>query len=130
MAVGDNWFRYEDVAYAQGVDEYGDIIPGEPTIRVLLRKCKVLRETPKGVWVEKYAGDEVFIRNSATKKYAYSTIEEAKKGFIARKNAQLRILRAGVVRASKALKAIQDMENKATEYANLFELSTPKETVQ
>jgi hypothetical protein len=105
MTVGENWYRYEDVALPNGYfDVDGEYVTSGPsTIRVELRECKVVRETPKGVWVEKFDGHETFVRHSATKKYAYSTLEEARKGFIARKNAQLRILNAGVRRCQHAL---------------------------
>lgn len=120
MAVGDIWFRYEDVQYAAPVDEYGDS-RGEGRLAVELRKFQVVRETPKGAWIVPYyeamthwnknwdPSDEKFVRNSSVKKHAYPTVEEAKKGFIARKNAQLRILTAGMRRAEKALRAIEQL---------------------
>jgi hypothetical protein len=124
MAVGDIWYRYEDVQYAAPVDEYGDSRPGEGRLAVELRKFQIVRETPKGVWVAPYfefmkhlSEEEKFVRNNSVKKHAYPTIEEAKKGFIARKNAQLRILNAGVRRAEKALRVIE-------------QISTPLEMVQ
>ena len=46
-------YRYEDTVYAAGLDEY-DRPEGPATIKVELHKFAVLKETPKGFWIEAY----------------------------------------------------------------------------
>jgi hypothetical protein len=123
MAVGDIWFRYEDVKYAPSLNEFDEPI-GEGRLAVEMRQYKVIRETPKGAWISQYwpntsfsSDEEKFVRNNSVKKFAYPTKEEARIGFIARKNAQLRILKAGVSRAEKALALMRQ------------EISTPRAVV-
>ena len=96
-------YRYEDVMYAGPVDEYGDNSgPGE--LRVELREYEVVKTTPKGAWIRRSSIDSKrFVNLQARKKYACPTIEEAAESFRARKNAQIRINQARVVRAQRAL---------------------------
>ena len=98
------WYRFIDYATAAGCDEDGDPIPGATGVEILLKKYKVLSETPKGVWVQ---DDRFFIedrnsvprrwvRRDARKRFACPTIEEAMESFIARKQRQAGIYEARV----------------------------------
>lgn len=80
------WYRYEDVRHAI-VDEWDNV---ESTYTaVYLHKYPLLKETPKGGWIDIY-GTRKFVLLTARKKFAVPTIEQAKESFIARKNAQIR----------------------------------------
>lgn len=78
MSKVEHWYRFEDR-------------PGDPPY-IYLSKFKVVKHTPKGVWVEFGFYKDKFIRKDAHKHFACATIEEAKKSFIARKSRQLCIL--------------------------------------
>lgn len=95
-------YRYEDVQYAGSLDEYDNIIPGSGTLRIHLREYLVLRETPKGVWINHH-GKEKFVLNRSKKRFAHPTKEEALKSFKRRKKSQLLHLEHQLARAKKAL---------------------------
>ena len=114
--VGDIWYRYKDVQYAPPYDDDYGSFRGTGELKVELDEFIVVRETPKGAWIASYfknyggvSSDERFVRHSSVKKYAYPTLDAAKQGFVARKKAQLRILNAGVSRAQKALRIIENL---------------------
>ena len=64
---------------------------GPPRVSVL--GYKVVRRTPKGVWLD-YYGTEKFVLRDAHKRWACPTKEEAMESFWARKRRQVKILRA------------------------------------
>ena len=99
------WYRYEDVAYSPGADEYGDPLPGS-TMRVHLREFEVLKRTPKGAWLNAWRGKR-FVRSEARKQYACATKEAALASFKARKQAQIRIYEARVCSARAALEIVE-----------------------
>lgn len=114
------WYRYDDVQYA--ASDYDDGYrhgPGET--RVELSEYGVVRHTPKGVWVcagpswssqaiDSMHGYERFVLISARKRLCYATKEEAMTSFIARKKAQIRIYKAKIARAERALAAAARMD--------------------
>lgn len=106
------WYRYEDVHYAPPLDEYENPC-GEGTVEVHLREFKVLKRTPKGVWlVLNYNGYVTsdyrrFVLLDARKQYACPTKEKAIQSFIARKNRQISIYEHRVFRAKKALNIVK-----------------------
>lgn len=59
----------------------------------LIEHCRVLRYTPKGVWVDTWGGKK-FILASARKRYACPTKDEALESFRARKRRQVALLAA------------------------------------
>jgi hypothetical protein len=89
--VGDTWYRYEDVRHAD-VNEYDDI--GPTYVKLYLRKYKVSKVTPKGVWLSYFfvGGLCRFVLLDARKRFAHRTREDALESFIARKAKQIRIL--------------------------------------
>jgi len=112
------WYRYNDVAYSTGYDEYRDCSSGT-RIEVELTEYEVLRYTPKGAWINaspyrsatsfKHMKDEKFVLLSARKRFAHPTKEEAMTSFIARKKAQIRIYKARVKHAEEALKRAEEL---------------------
>lgn len=100
-AVGDIWFRLEDVVYAASVDEYGYPY-GSGTVAVRLWKMPVEKVTPKGVRL--YGR---FVRNEGRKRWAHPTVEEAITSFRARKGRQIDYARAVVTRAEQALSLVE-----------------------
>lgn len=81
------WFRYED----------GDDF-------LYCEQYKVLKHTPKGVWIKHWQSERgKFIRNDTIKQWASPTIEAARAAFIARKRKQIAILSAQHDRAVEML---------------------------
>ena len=114
-------YRYEEVRYSLGVDQFDDPYPGYRLV-VHCVKYKIIRRTPKGVWIRYYdnliALDEdknkKFVLLTARKKFACETKEEARKSFIARKKRQIEILKAHLEQAETSLYIAEtDIENKS-----------------
>lgn len=76
--AGEHYYRYYDSG--------GDYI--------LLMQLRVLRRTPKGVWVEDLGGlrSERFVLDRGRKRFCYPTLAEAWASFLKRKERQLSIL--------------------------------------
>lgn len=107
MNVGDCLYRYEEVGYSPGCDQFDNPYPG-CNLRVELRKYRIARVTPCGVWIDtSYSfGDPVgdkFILLSANKRFACPTLEEAAESFKARKRRQIQILSTQLKRVQTAL---------------------------
>lgn len=94
-------YRFEDVHYSLGVDEWGDPLPGY-TLRVVLRTYKIVKYTPKGFRIDIY-GQTKFINLDARKQWACPTKEGALESYIFRKKRQARILSAELESAQHAL---------------------------
>lgn len=93
------YFRYDDVRYSNGVDEFDNPYPGY-TLKVQLSKIRVHHFTPKGIRFN----DGTFMANSSKKRYACATEDEAKTSFIARKKRQIQIHTNRIEQALKAIK--------------------------
>lgn len=102
------WYRHEEIYTAPPVDEWERNI-GEGGVTIHLRKFKVIKHTPKGVWLILYNDQEVqrFVLRDAHKRYACPTLEEAQVSFLARKRRQLTIYEA---RAKGIRKTIEKAE--------------------
>lgn len=74
---------------------------------VYLHAFRVLRRTPKGVWVETegYPRYERFVLDSGRRRFCYPTLEEAWASFLKRKERQLLILSAQHDTVAKLLDA-------------------------
>lgn len=103
----DVLYRYEEVHYSAGLDEFDNPLPFRGTTEVILRTYEVTKRTPKGAWIRKWSwGDEVrFVLLTARKKFACETTEDAGKSFVARKTRQLSILHRQVRDVEAALLA-------------------------
>lgn len=51
-------------------------------------RYEVIKETRKGVWVKRCGGSNKFIQHDWVKKFAYPTIEEARRAYIHRRQCQ------------------------------------------
>ena len=103
-------YRYSDVQYASSIDEYES---GTSRLEVILEEFPIIKETPKGFWIEYYLNDsnKKFIRNDARKQFAHRDTKSAKQSFIFRKHAQIRILSKQLGRAEKALNMMDNSFN-------------------
>jgi len=112
MSEKEFFYRYNEIRYSLGVDQWDDPLPGY-NLAITLDKYEVSHHTPKGTWIYIYhyglypLTDEdrpkKFILASARKKFACPTKEEAWKSFRERKKAQIRILRSQLEQAEAAL---------------------------
>jgi len=84
-----DFFRYEDPWYANGLP--------------YLRRVPVLKETPKGWWLDDW-GKRRFALKDARKRFAHPTEVEARTSYAARKARQISILtaRLGMAQRSRA----------------------------
>lgn len=84
------WYRYED--------------PWDESGPVWLGQYRVLKHTPKGVWIDYPSTPRgKFVLNDSFKQWACPTIEAAKESYIRRKRRQISILAAQHDRAVSAL---------------------------
>ena len=106
-------YRYEDHYYSPGLDQFDDPIPGY-ILRVELKKYKIVKRTPKGVWIRYYRynyfdledNDKLnrkFVLLTARKKYACLTKGEALESFVKRKVRQSSILEDRLKRSREAM---------------------------
>jgi len=98
-------YRYEEVRYSLGVDEWDDPIPG-CSVQLELREFPVFKQTAKGVWIliSKFTHLKRFVLFESRKKFACLTKEEALISFKARKRSQIKILEEQLEGARKALR--------------------------
>ena len=89
--TAEHWYRFEDYMTVPTVDEFERSV-GECEVIICLRRYKIMKQTPKGVWLEYGYEKDKFVLRDARKRFACPTIEEAKISFIARKKRQLGIL--------------------------------------
>ena len=109
MTDDEIWYRYDAIHYAPPLDEL-ERPCGNGEIEIRLREFKVIKQTPKGVWVIWKAGifsdsyeEKRFILRDARKRYACPTKEEAAVSFRARKKRQICMLKAQLRDAERAL---------------------------
>lgn len=89
-----DWYRYTDGRYASTLDEYERPVGGGRAF-LHLHTFPVIRETPKGVWIELWPhGPLRFVLRGARKRFACPTQEEALESLRARKTRQQQILAA------------------------------------
>ncbi len=110
------WHRFEDVHYAAPVDEF-DRPMGEGTIKVEHREYEVLKETPKGVWLN-IGFSKTFVRRDAKRQFASPTVEQALEKFLRRKERQLAILRARMRSVEVAISQADEIKFKANAQAS------------
>lgn len=96
------YYRYVDRLTTYGVNVY-------------CYEYEVIKQTPKGVWIETLVGNKRFVKTEARKRFACPTKEEALESFKARKTRQARILKAQLRNVEMAL----DIANNSRE-ASIF----------
>lgn len=100
------WYRYEDSLVSAGVDEWDNPV-GPPRVEVYKHEFRVIKHTPKGVWLDVY-GRKRFVLNTSRKRYAHASIDEARASFIRRKECQIGILMVRVGNARAAIRHIKE----------------------
>lgn len=115
--LNDIWYRYIDIQHAPPLDDGYLSITGD--VKVYLQKYKVVKETPKGVWLQYLSifvtqgdSDRRFVLIGTRKQFACPTIEQALESFVARKKAQIRIYTARIKRAERALLELERLRKK------------------
>lgn len=96
------WYRADDCSYSVS-NEYGD--HSHSIQRINIRRFKVIRHTPKGVWIDEY-GEERFVLGRARKQYAVPTVEIALHDLRARKIRQESIYLARAKNARRIIDSI------------------------
>ena len=89
-------------------------VDGVVTSKPMLRKYLILKETPKGYWIQRHPHDTLnkrFVYKSGRNNYAKSTTEEALESYIARKLKQVDILTINLGRAKSMLQLAQNIKN-------------------
>ena len=87
---------------------------------IYLSKYSVTSTTPKGVWLSLgITQKDKFVLNNSHKRWALPTIELAQESFRKRKIREVKILRAQLDRAERALKAPFEPAPKAGEFSFL-----------
>jgi hypothetical protein len=103
--VTEYWYRLEEQRYAAPLDEFERPM-GRGRLVVHVRKLKVVRHTPKGVWLAGLSWSEArprFVRKDARRQFACPTLEGAKFSFRKRKERQASIFRARAETADEAV---------------------------
>jgi hypothetical protein len=85
-------------------------------VYVYLTDYKVVKETPKGIWIELWIGKNKFVNLQAKKKFACLTIEEALESFKKRKQRQITILEYQLANAKQALFKAEVLRSKDERY--------------
>ncbi len=101
-----HWYRYRECSMiSSSYDMNGEWVRDHHLgTRVELDTYRVIRATPKGVWLDSRMGERFVLRGSR-KQYACPTKEAALASFMARKRRQIRILEGQLQRAREALAA-------------------------
>lgn len=87
------FYRYETQRLSRGyADEHGEYVSTGYTIEVILRRCEVIRRTPKGAWINSWQGPK-FVLLSAHKRFATPTVEEAQQSFLARQERRMAFIK-------------------------------------
>lgn len=88
---------------------------------VLEEQYRIVKRTPKGVWIElpSYPPKTKFVLTNAKKRFAHETLEGAKKSFFARKRRQLAILSARIDSIQEAVQAMK--EGRISDYSKVVE---------
>lgn len=107
--MSETWYRYQETHYAPPYDyEWGDW-RGEGSTEIHLHEFTVVKHTPKGVWLTAGYGDRRFVLKDAYKRFACPTKEEAFESFLARKKREIKIYKARIASAERALTAAEKL---------------------
>ena len=104
-----NYYRYQEVRYSNGLDQYDDPLPGH-VLKIELRVYEVLKTTKKGVWIAHYGYGKRFVLNDSRKRFACADKKEALESFKFRKRRQLKILSSQIDDCKEAIYQATKME--------------------
>ena len=97
-------YRVVDEQYHDGyIDVHGEWRFGSSKTRLLMQTYPILSVTPKGCWIHVHDRKR-FVLDTSVKRFAHKTPTEAYQSFVARKQAQIRILKSRLERANTAEK--------------------------
>jgi hypothetical protein len=97
------YFRLDSSRVSDGVDEWDNPV-GPGHVEIYVSKFLIIKETPKGVWISIFCGEKKFVLSDPKgKRYAYATLEDAKKSFALRKKRYIQILSGRIRDAEEAL---------------------------
>jgi hypothetical protein len=103
------WWRLEDFEESDipglALSPNGVWEPGVPKISLLFRAFRVIKHTPRGVWLDVY-GMKRFVLKDSLKRYAYPTKAEAAMSYRKRKERQIKLLKAQLHRAQGGLELL------------------------
>ena len=74
---------------------------------VYLHEYESIRETKCGVWILTGDKSKKFVNLTCMKQYASESVEEAKRGFLARKKRHLSILKSQIMMVEDSVSAIE-----------------------
>ena len=106
-------YRINYLLVGNGVDGFGEPYPVY-NIKLTLERYKILKPTPKGVWVQCYRnkGGKKFVNLCAHKKFANPTVAGAKTDFIVRKKKYINIMKSRISDTEEAIKQIEKYQEK------------------
>lgn len=99
-------YRYVDVCYSVTIDAERELY-GTSDPKLVLQTFRIEHLTKCGVWIE-YGGKLKFINLSATKQFACTTDALARASYRERKKAEVRIYKARLAKAEKALALVDE----------------------
>lgn len=99
------WHRLQAIRYASLCEESA----AGPLI-VEHYQLQVLRETPKGVWLDWGGGKGRFVRRDAKRQWASPTFEQAKEKFIRRTERRCAILQAQIDDARMSISIAKELQ--------------------
>lgn len=118
------WYRANDTQYAGGVDEFGDVIPGDRgPIGIRIDKYEVAKQTPCGVQLD-LGYRRRFVRKDSYRRWACPTEDEALASLLARRRRQASIYEARAKQADRVVAIVENMiaEGKRDAYVHPWEL--------
>lgn len=97
-----NWHRVTMQCYASPVDEF-DRPCGNGTIALIKSQFPVVKETPKGVWLDIGFGEKKFVLKESKRQWASPSEEIAMEKFVRRKRRHVSILKTQICDIERAL---------------------------
>lgn len=95
MSENQKLYRVEGRSYASFSDEYTNRLTSRESLELM--EYLVVRETPKGFWIQRHPESRLrWLSKTAKRRFASQTVDGAHQDFVARKKRQQSILEARV----------------------------------
>ena len=107
--MDEHWHRIDSVVYASPLDE-SERPSGPGRVALIHTKFRVVKKTPKGVWLEVGFSGKRFVLAESKRQYASPTFEQAKDKFRRRKGRQRSILRTQIAQIDSALDQLDHLK--------------------
>lgn len=114
--VHEYWYRYRAFRESTGIfdNEWSESCGYH--IRLSCFEYRVIKHTPKGVWLQQpYSPDKKFVLKNAKKRFAYPTKREALISYIARQKRRLLILKSQIKDSEMGLRVADRMLSEMSE---------------